>query len=496
MNFSTKFPLPVIITSKNKGTEGEGQCDCACPSPLVVSPSITNRQNFNTQLISNPLTQIIPLDFNYKALFIPSSDTISVVNNSVIKLLDTFRNPLAYTDLPTYWEEAWGDQLLRTLDELGERRFLLSPDTLLFSPPTNTNTPAKIIAWLHVTNKCNLQCRYCYINKTEEVMNINVGQAAIEAVLRSAIIHGFSAVKLKYAGGEPTLNFPLIISLQEYARQLAKDNDLELDGVILSNGVGLTSRMLDDMIANNLRLMISLDGLGASHDSQRMFANGTGSFKAVYHTLNLALEKGLVPDISITVTGQNVDTLAETVAWILDRELPFSINFYRENEISMTYEDLQLSAEKIIRGMQTVFKVIKENLPHRNLLPSLVDRANLAVPHSHACGVGANYMVIDHHGHISKCQMQAKNPVTTIDAIDPLSLIRADKRGIHNIHVDEKEGCRECKWRYWCAGGCPLITYKATGRYDVKSPNCDIYKLLYPDVIKLEGLRLLKYHND
>ena len=62
--------------------------------------------------------------------------------------------------------------------------------------------------------------------------------------------------------------------------------------------------------------------------------------------------------------------------------------------------------------------------------------------------------------------------------------------------VDEKEGCRDCQWRYWCTGGCPLQTFRATGRYDLKSPNCSIYQAIFPEVLRLEGLRLLKYQDD
>jgi uncharacterized protein len=32
-----------------------------------------------------------------------------------------------------------------------------------------------------------------------------------------------------------------------------------------------------------------------------------------------------------------------------------------------------------------------------------------------------------------------------------------------------------------------------TGRYDRKSPNCHIYQALFPDVLQLEALRLLRY---
>ncbi|MCS6937773.1 MAG: SPASM domain-containing protein [Roseiflexus sp.] len=59
--------------------------------------------------------------------------------------------------------------------------------------------------------------------------------------------------------------------------------------------------------------------------------------------------------------------------------------------------------------------------------------------------------------------------------------------------VDEKEGCRTCTWRYWCAGGCPALTYRVTGRYDVKSPNCRIYQALFPEALRLEGMRVLRY---
>ncbi len=34
------------------------------------------------------------------------------------------------------------------------------------------------------------------------------------------------------------------------------------------------------------------------------------------------------------------------------------------------------------------------------------------------------------------------------------------------------------------------------GDNDVKSPNCNIYKALFPEALRLEGLRLLKYQND
>lgn len=75
--------------------------------------------------------------------------------------------------------------------------------------------------------------------------------------------------------------------------------------------------------------------------------------------------------------------------------IPFSLNFFRENDFSTAHADLASEEEVILNGMTSAFRVIEANLPRRSLLASLRDRANLAAPHSRTCGVGQNYLVFD-----------------------------------------------------------------------------------------------------
>jgi uncharacterized protein len=350
-----------------------------------------------------------------------------------------------------------------------------------------------LVAWLHVTNACNLRCTYCYLDKTDEAMTAETGRAAVDAIVRSALRHGYRALKLKFAGGEASLNFPLIWELHAYAEQAAAAHGLSLDAVVLSNGVGLARRNLLELKRRGIRLMISLDGFAADHDAQRIFANGRGSFGVVVRTIDRALELGLRPDISVTVSGRTAAGLAALVEWLLERDLRFSLNFYRENDCSAPFTELQLDERRIVGGMLAAFRAIERRLPERSLLASLVDRANLAAPHAKPCGVGESYMVIDQRGGVAKCQMEIERPVATVQAADPLGLIREDTIGVRNLPVQDREGCRGCEWRLWCAGGCPVATFRATGRYDVRSPNCGIYKALYPEAVRLEGLRILSY---
>jgi uncharacterized protein len=89
--------------------------------------------------------------------------------------------------------------------------------------------------------------------------------------------------------------------------------------------------------------------------------------------------------------------------------------------------------------------------------------------------------------------MEIEKTLGDVFTDDPLMLVQQDKSLVQNPVVGEKEGCRDCTWRYWCSGGCSVATFRATGRYDIKSPNCRIYKAIYPEALRLEGLRLLKY---
>jgi uncharacterized protein len=476
------------------GKASEGQCDCACVASLPIDRQpATPLTNVSYSLNPGNPFLAVSLTANYYATLGRDSNSI-VLNHSALVVANHFSQARPLQDIPLAWRKAWRDEDIQSTLEQMVTLNMLVPKGYVAPPLIEALTT--LSAWLHVTDHCNLRCVYCYLPHARADMSAETGRAAIDATFRSALAHGYSQVKLKYAGGEPLLCFPLITQLHRHAQALSNQHDLALDGVLLSNGTLLTAQMVKTMQSLGLRLMISLDGLGEYHNRQRHFADGRGSFDAVARAINLALSHSLVPDISITISGRNADGLPELMAWVLERDLPFSLNFYRENDFSASQADLRLEEECIIEKMLAAYKVIEANLPRRSLLASLADRANLSAPHLRTCSVGHSYLVFNHLGQVAKCQMDIKHIVTDVNDPDPLTTVGESAIGVRNLKVDEKVECRDCQWRYWCAGGCPLMAYRATGRYDVKSPNCNIYKALYPEVLRLEGLRLLKYADE
>lgn len=494
---SKKIDRPQILVSLNSTYIPTGQCDCdggdcACDlSPLTELSSDIRLSlgMLETEFVRVPNSHIVNLDDTYSICY-GTYHKVAVLNQSAIYLLEQFTNPHKLNDIVIKHPDIDPIDLQAAIQELYQAR-LIAPNN--YSSFNLNEIPETLTAWLHITDRCNLRCDYCYLPHEAKDMSIDIGKAAIESIFRSATLNNYRRVKLKYAGGEALLCSPLIKDLHLYAQSLSKETDIILDGVVLSNGTLITPEIIEMLKILNLRLMISLDGLSNFHDIQRSYASGKGSFEDVERGIKIALKNGIIPDISITVSGRNAEGLPALLEWILEYNLPFSLNFYRENELSASYEDLQLEESRLIEGMLAAFKVIELKLPSRSLLGSLIDRANLASPHKRTCGVGQSYLVFDYKGQIAKCQMQLHKTISASKTQDPLTLVRQDKAGIQNLSVEEKEGCRTCEWKYWCTGGCSLATFKATGRYDIQSPNCNIYKALYPEALRLEGLRLIKY---
>ena len=354
-------------------------------------------------------------------------------------------------------------------------------------------SPLALTAWLHVSNACNLDCPYCYVRKSSERMSLETGRRAVAAVFRTAAERGFRQVKLKYAGGEATLHFALIRQLHSYAKELAERSGIGLREVVLSNGVRLRPADADWLAEHKVKLMLSLDGVGELHNRLRPLRGRAqfDTFAAVEHTVDRILRpRGIRPDVSMTVTGLNARGAADVARWaLLARGLPTGFSFYRPNPLSRGRAELAFEEQAIIAGMSAAYDAIEAELPTQPFIDGLLDRAAVA-PHHHTCGVGQNYLVIGHIGALAQCPMHLGAPVQGDLSGDLLAVVAAGP--LRNLPVSEKEGCRDCAFRHQCAGGCPLETFRATGRWDVRSPNCNLYTALLPRVWRLEGLRLMK----
>ncbi len=472
-------PLPtpeVLFPPPESHTE---DCDCACevvlpPLEATAPASGLWRQATEAQSLSASLPP------PWHAVIHPTGPVpLAVLNEHAWRLWQRYTRPHLLDTNPT-------------AHELARRGFLQPAEGPAADQPTPT--AQRLTAWLHLTNTCNLACPYCYLRKTSEHMDWPTAQAAVDRLVTLAQRYAYPALKLKYAGGEPLLRFAFLQRVHAYAQQRTTEAGLKLEAVVITNGTLLHTEQVDYFTQQGIAVAVSLDGLGPDHDRQRPFPNGEGSFEIVARNLIQARSAGAELNVNITVTDWNLDGLPKLVAWLLSENLPFSLNFYRENDCAGAHPDLNLHNERLIAGLRRVYQVIEANLPPWSLLGRLTDRGSATTAHNFVCAAGRDYLVIDHRGRIAPCQMLlGRHIVTDIYAEDPLAAVRQPTPQFHNLPVEEKEPCKSCPWRYWCAGGCPLVTFRHTGRFDVRSPFCEVYKTIYPEVLRLEALRLIQY---
>jgi uncharacterized protein len=217
----------------------------------------------DTDVALTPAAQVArSLPGDHQAALSPTATpSLAVLNAPATHLLHACADGRTPSDVLDHLPADYSaDPSRAAIEDLIRLGLLVPAGTEPHLPP---ETPTILNAWLHVTNACNLDCAYCYVRKSDEAMTPQVGRRAVDAVLRAAVRHGFSAVRLKYAGGEPSLNFPLVLALHTYARAQAERLGLALEGVLLSNGVDLSEPLLATLLAQNIGLAVSLDGLSS-----------------------------------------------------------------------------------------------------------------------------------------------------------------------------------------------------------------------------------------
>ncbi len=454
----------------------ENDCACATAPAVPLAPPLQTRVSLPA-LQAAPDALVIPLRPGYRLLFVPTAPQGPVVLNDEGYLRwQAFARQPQPPSQPFDWH-LWAAGLIWPEGQ---------------PPPRPQDIPTMLTVWLHLTDACNLDCPYCYVQKRPHHMSVEVAEQALTRLSLQARERGFRRLKLKYAGGEPTLVWKRLQAIHQRAVQRVREAGLELEAVLLTNGTRLNAARVRWLQEQGIRVALSLDGLGPLHDRLRPAHDGQSAFQRLAHAVDdILLPLGLRPSITITVTRWNAGALAETLSWVLERDLPFSLNFYRPPWNILSSDDLRLETQALIDGMRAAFQVLEQHLPTWPFLDGLMDRGT-GLPHRHACGVGHSYLVVTPEGQVAPCHMRLDMPLGSAAAFH---LHRLSQGPIRNLPVEQRDAdCRTCPFRYLCAGGCPLEAFRYSGRWDGPNPYCTVYRTLYPAALRLEGLRLLKVH--
>jgi uncharacterized protein len=271
-------------------------------------------------------------------------------------------------------------------------------------------------------------------------------------------------LEIVFFGGEPLLNWPLAKDIIVYCENELKKNNSKnmITYHLVTNLSFLPSDLIEYAKKYNITLLCDIDGPEKIHDTCRPYQDGRPSHKNIVKNIQRILSFGLEIGLRATVTSLNQDFMLEIAKH--HKEIGGSscafvpVNPVNSDEDILS-ERLLPSPQKVSKGMVQIFNSeIWETgaiFPFNQYASSLLPGARTC----HGCGAPyGNTPVVDVNGDVYPCIYLVGIKRFYLGNI--LKGNYPDKQVLgwmfNLLHVDQREQCQSCSWRYMCGGGCPV----------------------------------------
>ena len=330
---------------------------------------------------------------------------------------------------------------------------------------------------LMVAQNCNLTCTYCYggegtYGSRTKTMSTEVADQAVDMLMMRA--PGRRRYAITFFGGEPLLNFPVIVHTVERCRELAKGADARFRYSITTNGTVMTDRIIDFLAEHRFSVMISYDG---PHGRHRRFRNGRPSSSRVEATIARLAARGIDVQVRATITSDNMEVreIIDQTTSLGARHVAMSTATPPPTEFGPRCADLAPSAAQQSEFQQMLREVARDNVeraiegkdriasldPYAALIRNLV----AGQQPQRKCGVCAGAAAVSTEGAIYPCHRFVGLDDYVIG--DIRSGIAEDRANSFFASRDaaSDSGCLTCWAREICDRGCPFTIADGKGGF-------------------------------
>lgn len=336
-------------------------------------------------------------------------------------------------------------------------------------------------AFLNVTQRCNLKCKYCFVCQQPKEITYEVAQDAAKFLARNAFADG-RMPSINFFGGEPMLRYKDIIKpLTEWIRDVYGDNyALSLT----TNGTLLNEEIMEFFDKNDVGMLFSIDGDKKTQDINRPYHSGKGSFDKLEKVIDLVLKYHPNMTFRATIDPPTHKELFNNYLFAISKGyknsffIPNIFSTWSENELKELDRELDKICDYYIEELKAgrapmSFNHFEEARAAIKKIARLKDgefredgKGKLA---SGRCGLGASrFAAIGVTGNIFSCQEMTENPdvgdkfkmgniYSGVD--DEKRLEIANSFDSQNVVCSKSEYCDDCVKRRICDGGCSINNY-------------------------------------
>ncbi|WP_158587599.1 radical SAM/SPASM domain-containing protein [Neobacillus notoginsengisoli] len=319
------------------------------------------------------------------------------------------------------------------------------------------------VVYFVATYNCNINCIYCYA-EAGPARKLPNEMKTDETLKTISELKDIGIETIVFTGGEVSLRKDLF-TLLTHAKNIG------LKANIISNGSFIRTREIAEKLANLCNLItISLDSLDEEeHDKNR----GKNSWNNAKTAIDLLLEAGASIKINQTVTLNNKDAIDKLRVFTDENNIRLNV---------VPFGEMGRGKEKQDFALQVSDRLQIELDSTRNRMSRNETQIQPFIINQH-CGFGIGEFSIDLVGDVYLCKLlhtpKLKAGNVREQPIKDIITNSAAFNKARNSRVDNLKKCKDCTFKYLCAGGCRGLQYELTSNLDgVDHTECDINKEL------------------
>lgn len=345
------------------------------------------------------------------------------------------------------------------------------------------------LMYLIVTDRCNLNCKYCFVKNSKDRdyidsdMTFTIAKKAID--LYAEVVSKREAFErtIVFYGGEPLLNFNLIEASLNYIELCKKNGKIPFDTKLslITNGICLSESIVTVLKKYNVTVGISIDGGVEETD----FNRGNGTALCAREAIMLLKEKGVSFGASVTIANQSYSDSYALINDIISLEIPslgFNILFGGEKQ-GITDDYIEFASETLILA----FKRFRELGIYEDRVFRKVKAFVEGKPILYDCGAeGGNQITIAPDGRIGICHaMLGSGKYFNVSLKNNDFSIKSDDfcewRLRSPFYMEE---CQKCRAIGICGGGCAYSAMISSGSiWELDSRYCVIIKKIFDWIV-------------
>lgn len=164
---------------------------------------------------------------------------------------------------------------------------------------------------INPTINCNFNCWYCYESHLPSKMSGETMKRVFKLIKK--LCAKSENLTLSFFGGEPFLYYDdVMLPIIKFGYEEAKRAGVKFSCNCTTNGSLLTHERIEQLLQYGFNFaQITLDGDEPTHDANRHFVGGKGSYKIIVSTIKELIENGIKVTLRINYTKENIDSVGK-----------------------------------------------------------------------------------------------------------------------------------------------------------------------------------------